>query len=70
MARGVVGGWDGGGLWGFGRIGRIVGELVGDDGTVGGGVRSSMSFSASSSPSRVSRSEDGEWMKDGFSFHW
>ena len=44
---------------------------TGDDGTVGGGgVGSSMSCSASSSPSRVYGSEYREWMKDGFSFHW
>ncbi len=40
------------------------GDVVGDDGTVGGGesriTESSTLESASSSPSRVSRKEDGE----------
>jgi len=51
--------------------GGIIG--VGDEGTVGGGLSrttvSSSSESASSSPSRVSRNEDGEWVKVGLSFH-
>ena len=44
-----------------------------NDGTLGGRISNTSEFSslesASSSPSRVSRKEDGDYTKEGFLFH-
>ncbi len=65
----------GGGEFGGGDAVGWTGGMIGtgDDGTVGGGESwmsvSSTLDSMSSSPSRVSRKEEGEYTKEGFSFH-